>query len=99
MNLPIPDFRTLDSRIDDRLNDILHHCLARDLAQRYATADELLYDLEYYIYHGGYGPTNETLGKFIRELFGQTDPRAVAADKHGKTTVLEEAARLKQRAE
>ena len=28
-------------------------------------------DLEYYIYHGGYGPTNETLGKFIRELFGQ----------------------------
>ena len=74
MNQPIPDFRTLDSRIDDRLNEILHHCLARDLNRRYATADELLYDLEYYIYHGGYGPTNETLGKFIRELFGQTDP-------------------------
>ena len=35
-----------------------------------------MYDLEYYIYHGGYGPTNETLGKFIRELFEQTDPRA-----------------------
>ena len=31
-----------------------------------------MYDLEYYIYHSGYGPTNETLGKFIRELFGQT---------------------------
>ena len=31
MNLPIPDFRALDSRIDDRLNEILHRCLARDL--------------------------------------------------------------------
>jgi eukaryotic-like serine/threonine-protein kinase len=68
---PIPDFRALDPRIDDKLNDILQHCLARDPARRYATADELMYDLEYYIYHGGYGPTNETLGKFIRELFGQ----------------------------
>ena len=33
-----------------------------------------MYDLEYYIYHDGYGPTNETLGKFIRELFGQDAP-------------------------
>ena len=68
---PIPDFRKLDQRIDDRLNEILRRALARDLDQRYATADELLYDLEHYIYHGGYGPTNETLGKFIRDLFGQ----------------------------
>ncbi len=57
-----------------------------------------MYDLEYYIYHGGYGPTNETLGKFIRELFDQTVPRSVAGNKHGKTALLEESARLKQRA-
>jgi len=31
--------------------------------KRYPTADELLYELEHYIYHRGYGPTNETLGK------------------------------------
>ena len=30
-----------------------------------------MYELEYYIYGTGYGPTNETLGKYIRELFGQ----------------------------
>jgi serine/threonine protein kinase len=78
MRQPIPDFRALDPRIDDKLNDILHHCLTRDLARRYATADELMYDLEYYIYHDGYGPTNETLGKFIRELFGQNVPRGGA---------------------
>jgi len=98
INQPIPDFRALDSRIDDELNDILHHCLARDLKRRYATADELMYDLEYYIYHGGYGPTNETLGKFIRELFDQADPRAVTEEKRSKTAILEETARLKQRA-
>ncbi len=79
LNQPIPDFRALDQRIDDRLNELLHRCLARDLSKRYATADELMYDLEYYIYHGGYGPTNETLGKFIRELFGQAVPPGVAA--------------------
>ena len=71
LTLPIPDFTQADKRIDQRLNDILRRALARDLDSRYATADEFLFDLEHYIYHHGYGPTNETLGKFIRELFGQ----------------------------
>ncbi|MGO8766863.1 MAG: serine/threonine protein kinase [Limisphaerales bacterium] len=74
LSMEIPDFRKLDSRIDDRLNDILQRCLVRDPARRYANAGELLYDLEYSIYHQGYGPTNETLGKFTRELFGQEVP-------------------------
>src|ERR1043166_3283819 len=63
MNLPVPDFRALDERVDERLNEILHRALARDLDKRYPTADELLYDLEHYIYHSGYGPTNETMGR------------------------------------
>jgi serine/threonine-protein kinase len=71
IKMPIPDFRKLDTRIDDRLNEILHRALARDLNQRYATADELLFDLEHYIYHSGYGPTNETMGRYMRELFDQ----------------------------
>jgi serine/threonine-protein kinase len=74
----IPDFRTLDERIDDSLNEILQRCLDRDQAKRYATADELMYALEYHIYHSGYGPTNETLGKFTRELFGQQVPSTPA---------------------
>ena len=69
INLPIPDFRDLDARVDEELNRILQRALARDLAQRYPDADEMLYDLEYYIYHSGYGPTNESLGKFVRSLF------------------------------
>ncbi len=98
LNQPVPDFRALDSRIDDPLNDILHHCLARDPNRRYASADQLMYELEYYIYHGGYGPTNETLGKFIRELFGHEVPKAAELeDGHGKTVILEETARVKGR--
>src|SRR5215472_7225004 len=93
MNLPIPDFRTLDSRIDDRLNEIVHRALARDLNKRYPNADEMLYDLEHYIYHSGYGPTNETLGKFIRELFSQTLPSTAAVATRGTTELLEEARR------
>jgi len=93
MKQPIPDFRTLDDRIDDRLNEILQRALVRELKQRYPNADELLYDLEHYIYHQGYGPTNETLGKFIRELFGQTVPQATV-DEKGSTQMVETATRL-----
>ncbi len=94
MQQPIPDFHSLDPRIDDKLNDILHHCLARDLSHRYATADQLLTELEYYIYHGGYGPTNETLGKFIRELFGQEPAKPARVDAHSQTIVLDDTARV-----
>ena len=85
MTMPIPDFRTLDTRVDDRLNEILHRALARDLELRYQSGDELLYDLEHYIYHSGYGPTNETLGRFIRELFGQAVPPAAFQTVTGST--------------
>jgi len=91
MNMTIPDFRRLDQRVDERLNQILHRALARDLDQRYASADELLYDLEHYIYHSGYGPTNETMGKFMRELFSHALPPAAVGEPHGTTAVLEAA--------
>ncbi|MEK7782094.1 MAG: serine/threonine-protein kinase [Verrucomicrobiota bacterium] len=94
----IPDFRTLDSRVDDRLNNILHRCLTRDLAKRFTNADELMYELEYYIYHAGYGPTNETLGKFIRELFGQIPAADRTMELHGQTEVLEHTGRHRNKA-
>lgn len=93
MSMDLPDFRTLNSEVDDRLNEILHRALARNLKERYADAEEMLYDLEHYIYHSGYGPTNETLGKFIRGLFGQDVP-ASAMVSAGDTKVLEHTARL-----
>jgi serine/threonine-protein kinase len=94
MKMAIPDFRTLDSRIDGRLNEILQRILVRDLSKRYPEAGELLYDLEHYIYHKGYGPTNETLGRYIRELFGQDghmpDQRKVQTDLLETKAILKE---------
>jgi serine/threonine protein kinase len=92
MNSPIPDFRAVDNRIDEKLNAILQKALAREVDNRYANAEEMLYALEHYIYHSGYGPTNETLGKFIRELFGQNTPQLPRAGA-GNTTRMENAAR------
>ena len=94
MTMAIPDFRKLDDRIDDPLNEILQKCLSHDPDNRYATADELMTALEYYIYHAGYGPTNETLGKFIRDLFGQSVPAAALADAKGSTQIIEHTARI-----
>jgi len=91
IEMPIPDFRALDPRVDDRLNEILHRALARNLDQRYPNADEMLYDLEHYIYHSGYGPTNETMGRFMRELFDQQVPAAPAQRTRGTTELLEPA--------
>lgn len=70
----LPDFRAEDPRIDDRLDAILRRALAHTPPQRYATAGELLHDLEFCIYHGGYGPTNESLGRFVRELLEAKSP-------------------------
>lgn len=94
MKMPLPDFRQWDKRIDERLNTILQKCLTREINQRYASADDLLYELEHYIYHSGYGPTNETLGKMIRELFGQVLPVGTTVQK-GTTDLLEPTARYR----
>jgi serine/threonine protein kinase len=91
ISLPIPDFRTLDERVDEPLNAILHRALSRELDKRYPSGDELLYDLEHYIYHSGYGPTNETLGRFIRELFGHAIPSSAISTTHRSTDLLEAA--------
>lgn len=92
MKMEVPDFRDMNETVDESLNDILHKSLARDLSKRYQTADDLLYALEHYIYHKGYGPTNETMGKFTRELFGQTDIKTIE-DAKGGTMLIERADR------
>lgn len=96
LRMPIPDFRKLDPRIDDRLNQILHQCLVRELNLRFSSAEDLLYELEHYIYHSGYGPTNETIGKLMRELFGPNAP-AAPVEPVGHTRVLEYTARIAKR--
>jgi len=74
LSMPIPRFGDLRPEIDAKLERILRKVLERNRDQRYQTAAELLTDLEIYLYSDRYGPTNEKLGVYLRELFGQPEP-------------------------
>lgn len=70
LTLPIPKFSTLRDEIDDKLEDIIQKLLRRDRDRRYQTAQEVLTDLELYLYSDRYGPTNEKMGVYLKELMG-----------------------------
>ena len=74
LNLPIPTFGTLRPDIDARLEAIIQRALTRDRDQRFQSALEMLTELEMYIYGHGYGPTNEKLAVYLKNLFGIRDP-------------------------
>lgn len=69
LNLDLPDFRRMRDGVDDRLNEILYKALNRDKDARYQTAYEMLTALEMYIYGEGYGPTNEKLAVYLKDLY------------------------------
>ncbi len=66
----IPDPRAVCPDIPEDLAKIVMKSLQRELGDRYQTAGEMGYDLEYYMYHDRFGPTNVVLGRYLRELFG-----------------------------
>ncbi len=74
LSMPIPRFTTLRAAIDAPLDTILHKALERDRRKRYQTAFDLLTDLELYLYSDRYGPTNEKLSVYLRELFDRPEP-------------------------
>lgn len=68
-NKPIPNPRDFRKDLPEDLVKILMSSLERDLNKRYATAGKMGFDLEYHMYHKGYGPTNVTLGNYLKEQF------------------------------
>ena len=68
LELPIPQFSSLRADIPPKLEAIIQKALMRDRDQRYQSALEILTALEMYLYGDGYGPTNEKLGVYLREL-------------------------------
>ncbi len=74
LTMPIPQFSTLRADIDPKLESIIQRSLERDREKRYQSGYEMLTALELYLYSDGYGPTNEKLGVYIKELFGIKDP-------------------------
>jgi serine/threonine-protein kinase len=85
LTMPIPRFSTLRPDIDERLEAIIQKALQRDRELRYQSAADVLNDLEIYLYSHGYGPTNEKLGTYLRDIFGVRDrqPPVVATSMPG----------------
>ena len=78
LELPIPTFSELRPEIDPRLEVIIQKSLQRDRELRYQSAFEMLHDLEVYLYSGGYGPTNEKLGAYLKTLMAEPLPEPLA---------------------
>src|SRR5580700_1473139 len=74
LTMPIPQFGELRRDIDARLEGIIQKALRRDRDKRYQTAYEMLTDLELYLYSDRYGPTNEKLGTYLKELMENCEP-------------------------
>lgn len=74
LTLPIPQFAPLRADVDARLEAIIQRALTRDREKRYQSAADMLTDLELYLYSDRYGPTNEKLGVYLKEVFGIRDP-------------------------
>ena len=73
LNMPVPQFSTLRAEIDPKLEAIIQKALQRDRDKRYQTAYEMMTDLELYLYSDRYGPTNEKLAVYLRELYALQD--------------------------
>ena len=71
LEMPIPNFAETVPGVHERLNNILHKLLKRNLEERYQEAVEVMMDLEYYMYGDGYGPTNEKLSLYLGHIFSE----------------------------
>jgi eukaryotic-like serine/threonine-protein kinase len=71
----IPNVTHYNAEVPDGLQRILNKALERDLDTRYQTAQQMGYDLEYYMYHDRYGPTNQALQKYLIEMFPEEAAR------------------------
>jgi serine/threonine protein kinase len=74
LTLPIPQFSSLRADIKPSLEAVLQRCFQRDRDKRYQSSLDVLTDLEIHLYGDGYGPTNEKLGVYLKNLFDVRDP-------------------------
>ena len=72
--MPIPHFSSFRPDIKPALEAVLPRCFQRDHDQRDRAYLDMLTDLDMHLYGAVYGPTNETLGVYLKELFDVRDP-------------------------
>ena len=88
---PVLPLSTVAPEVPAPLAAIVEHALEMNPRDRYADAGTMGYDLEYFMYHKGYGPTIVTLATHLAQLFpgsaGSGAELAPASDPLGETTV------------
>ena len=88
---PIPPLREVNPDVPEPVDRIVLKALERDSAKRYPDAGTMVYDLEYYMYHDRYGPTNQSLRNYLHELLpDRARPSTKAAAKDldkGQSTI------------
>ena len=73
-DMQIPDPHHFVPELPDELVRVMMKALNRRPVDRYQSTGEMGYDLEYYMYHDRYGPTNQTLGSYLKQRFLGTPP-------------------------
>jgi serine/threonine-protein kinase len=68
-SMPLEEFDELLPKEASKLRPILHKCLERTREKRYQTAKDLMVKLEKLLYAKGYGPTNEKLALYLKDLY------------------------------
>ena len=70
---PVPDPREYQPDISPELARICLKALERDVEKRYQDAGTMGYEIESYMYSDRFGPTNVTLGRYLRGLLGVSE--------------------------
>ncbi|MCX7702501.1 MAG: serine/threonine protein kinase [Planctomycetota bacterium] len=66
---PVEPIRKYRSDVPEAVSKIIERALQKDRELRYQRAQEMLFDLEYYMYHDRYGPTTSTLEHYLAKIF------------------------------
>ena len=87
LEMDLPNFCEIREDVDPRLNVILHTALQRPREKRYQSAEQMLTELESFIYGEGYGPTNEKLAAYANDLFSRDGEHAALRWQIGRVHV------------
>ena len=67
----IPPIKEKRTDIPPKVEEILYKALEKKRHLRYQTAQKMCLDLEHFLYDKGYGPTNDTLVTYLKEMFSE----------------------------
>ncbi len=88
--------RMVRADLPEDLCAIVERALAPDPGDRFQAAGEMGYALEYHLYHEGYGPTNVTLGEYVKQHFSGFRTHAEETRSRPESTIARE---VEQRAQ